>query len=332
MKNGILGSGRLPVPIGSLHHDRNRRVVSFGNLSSNSASQRHTPFVNSVREGKTPDVDGEINTYITTPYQWNLLVEKFGKIERRVGSRQARSNQNPVLFVNGIKGSGKKFRQQALMTSAFSGGPVEGVFNKSEGMPKDFLQCINDKRTSSEFMRVKAKIGGLVDSLADAVGLAENRSVAKSWVEDSISDNLATLSLFRKLLNPSYGSATIVAHSQGNIITANAMNAVAALLGPSAIQRMRVISVGSPVVFWSAVKNVHSFGFKNDAVVLFSLSIGKEAAYAGGSFYEGLASIEDIDTEEPTELRNSFSPFDQLTHTFFLYVAHYWDELVSLFP
>ncbi len=55
---------------------------------------------------------------------------------------------------------------------------------------------------------------------------------------------------------------------------------MAALRGPDAIQHMRVISVGSPW-FLEQVKNVHSFGFKNDAVALMSFSVGENAAYAG---------------------------------------------------
>jgi hypothetical protein len=285
-----------------------------------------------TKTGKDPKEDGDINTYITSPCQWTLLIENAGKIEKRVASRGKRKSNQPVLYVNGIKGSEKKHRQQALMTSAFSGGPVEGVFNKSEGMPRDFDQCINDKRTSSEFMAVKGKIGGLVDSFADFVGLGGKESIAQSWVEASISDNPATLALFRKLLTPGYSQATVVAHSQGNIIAANALNAVAALRGKEAIAKMRVVAVGSPVVFWSNVKNVHSFGFKNDAVALMSFTMGEQAAYAGDRWYTGLSSVEDVDTEEPIALKSSYSPFSQLTHTYFLYVAHYWDELVALFP
>ncbi len=176
-------------------------------------------------------------------------------------------------------------------------------------------------------MSVKGTVGGWIDNLADFVGLGGKESIAQGWVEESISDNPATLAMFRKLIQPGYAEATVVAHSQGNIITANALNAVAALRGPDAIQHMRVISVGSPVVFWSQVKNVHSFGFKNDAVALMSFSVGENAAYAG------LEAVENPDgTEEPTGLSNSLQLRQQLTHTFFLYVARYWDELVALFP
>ncbi len=67
-------------------------------------------------------------------------------------------------------------------------------------------------------------------------------------------------------------------------------------------------------------------------MALSGFSVGEVAAYAGDNWYTGLASIEDIDTEEPIGLRNSHSLFKQLTHTYYLYLAYYWDELVSLFP
>jgi hypothetical protein len=142
----------------------------------------------------------------------------------------------------------------------------------------------------------------------------------------------ATLALFLKLLTPGYSQATVVAHSQGNIIAANALSAVAALRGKEAIANMRVVAMGSPVVFWSNVKDVHSFGFKNDAVAVMSFAMGEHAAYAGDRWYTGLSSVEDVDTEESLELKSSYSPFSQLTHTYFLYIARYWDELVALFP
>lgn len=328
MTKGFFGAARRPGPLQLDDPDASRsRFLARGHARARSTGSRVTP----VRIGKDPTQDGEINRYSISPCRWNLLVEESGKIVRRVGSRGMRAQDTPVLFVNGIKGSPKKHRQQALMTSAFSGGPVEGVFNRSEGAPKDLKQCINDKRTSSEFMSVKGVVGGWIDSLADFVGLSGSESVAKSWIEESISDNLATLALFRRLLNANYRNATIVAHSQGNIITANALNAVAALRGRAAIENMRVIAVGSPVVFWSEVQNVHSFGFKNDLVALASFSVGKDVAYAGDNWYSGLSSVEDIDSEEPLALRSSYSPFEQLTHTYFLYVARYWNELVSLF-
>ncbi len=75
--------------------------------------------------GKIPEKDGEDNVYLTTPFQWNLLVER-SVVLSQAGPAWARKSQAPVLFVNGIKGSGKKHCQQALMTSAFSGGPVLG--------------------------------------------------------------------------------------------------------------------------------------------------------------------------------------------------------------
>ncbi len=329
MYNGIFGTGRIPGPI------RSNPVVGHGThvpLKNQIRKSDMASVVAPARQGREPEVDGEINTYLTDPCQWNLLVEKSGKIIQRVGSRAARTRNSPVLFINGIAGTARKHRQQALMTSAFSGGPVEGVFNISEGMLKDLKQCINDKRTSSEFMSVKGTLGGWMDNLAEFVGLGGSETIAKSWVEDSISDNPATLALFRKLLSPGYSDATIVAHSQGNIITANALNAVAALRGQAAIQKMRVIAVGSPVAFWSDIKNVHLLNFKNDAVALSGFSVGDAAAYAGENWYTGMASIEDIDTEEPSGLRNSYSLFQQLTHTYYLYVAYYWDDLIALFP
>ncbi len=58
----------------------------------------------------------------------------------------------------------------------------------------------NDKRTSAEFMSVKGTVGGWIDNLADFVGLGGKESIAQGWVEESISDNPATLAMFRKLI------------------------------------------------------------------------------------------------------------------------------------
>ncbi len=42
-------------------------------------------------------------------------------------------------------------------------------------------------------------------------GTGRQGSIAQGWVEESISDNPATLAMFRKLIQPGYAEATVVA-------------------------------------------------------------------------------------------------------------------------
>jgi hypothetical protein len=141
--------------------------------------------------------------------------------------------------------------------------------------------------------------------------------------------NRATGALFKKLLEPGFESARIVAHSQGNIITCNAVNAVAAVRGKRAIAKMKIFAVASPVVFWSEagmfgqdIVSVHALA--NDAV-----------AWLGANVTEWpflmLRRPVDRASLPGSEVSDRYAwtarPDHLLTHNFYAYLEKMWEEL-----
>ena len=159
-----------------------------------------------------------------------------------------------VIFINGMKNSPTDHVVSAMALSFVQMCPVLGVYNKSVSGWKDFLQCIADKRqfngpsTWMPFDLIKQK------------NLAANLVTHADAVE-ALSRNPAQVELFELLLR--YRSAEIFAHSQGNLILSNALQALHAVYGLSG----RVVhTFGSPAVHWPAGITKFEHGFTFDPV------------------------------------------------------------------
>lgn len=143
--------------------------------------------------------------------------------------------------------------------------------------------------------------------------------------------NRATGALYSLLMQPGYQNARIVAHSQGNIITCNAINAVAAVRGNSAISSMKVFAVASPVMFWSEagmfgedIVSVHALA--NDLVAWLGANV------SDAPFLMMKKPIERKgDGMNGTEISESYdwtlNPAQLLTHNFYAYLEKMWSEL-----
>jgi hypothetical protein len=204
--------------------------------------------------GEAPGKDGDIHVFISG----------------EVGSQPWFNKGQKAIFVNGMDNDGKEHRKSALTLSTMLGCPVTGVFNITAGTWVDLGQCITDKWSFDAALNLGRPLFSFDDwKLAvDRGHTAAQKKQATltriAYVRKLIAGNAATAALYDLLLEPGYThpSVPIFAHSQGNLITSNALTALALAKGHMANEGRVVNSYGSPCRFWpprlSRVNNAFS--------------------------------------------------------------------------
>lgn len=334
---------RSPLPLGSNSNSQGgqpKAALTPTNAGTNKGlradkDNEEIRFIGSIDDIR----DGDVRSYDVSDYAAFFITDKS---VRRV-PRPPRKGSYPVIFVNGMQGSPIKFRAQACSVAALSGGPVWGVYN---GSGDSFLLGDN---------RGKAKVAGnepgnilvdLVECLTDKLQSTDwdqfttwfkkKRGVSQQQIEFDMIANLSRFnraagSLYELLLKPGFENAHIVAHSQGNIITCNAVNALAATRGNKAIAKMKIHAVASPVMFWSEAGM-----FGEDIVTTHALA-NDLVAWLGANVSDLpfliLRSPVDREGENMagTEISERYkwtiNPFQVLTHNFYAYLEKMWNEL-----
>ncbi|MFM2391027.1 MAG: hypothetical protein RLZZ437_2582 [Pseudomonadota bacterium] len=229
--------------------------------------------------GNDPSRDGDVNLYIS-PEAAN---QSWFQHSRR------------VIFVNGMDNSPRDHASSAVALSMLQGCPVIGVYNRTDGKWADLGQCITDKLQGTGIVD-STKVG--LASWVILVGTAYNKakqanpSLQKTdFVGGLVRNNPATYALYSMLVGSGGVSArntAIVAHSQGNLITSNALTAVACALGTDAIAGIEVHSYGSPCRYWPPGINRKNNLFTLDPVgwldLRADLSSAKVGTVAGHAF------------------------------------------------
>ncbi|MGL5096132.1 MAG: hypothetical protein ACRDD1_11120, partial [Planctomycetia bacterium] len=181
-----------------------------------------------------------------------------------------------VYFVNGIQVVGREHARTAAYLSILIERPVWGVYNMTTGVGRagmiaDLGQCVRDY-----VQNVKARLGS-----------AENLNKPAKVPDDKIPEflsrlekeykvwNKATLELFKVLVRNKRQRQYIIAHSQGNLITSNALFVLEDVFGSAVLQNIRVYSLASPSPAWPLGLRVANGGggrqenaFMNDLVAL----------------------------------------------------------------
>lgn len=201
-----------------------------------------------------PSADGEVNAY-------NL--SNAGQATPR------------IYFVNGIRVTPRDHAVTAAYLSVLIERPVWGVYNATAGLYlgsiADLVQCLLDltqnavaRPFSSNNLNKPPKVaeGDIPKFLED---------VDKKYVVW----NKATMSLFKELVKHRHEEQMIIAHSQGNLITSNALFVLEDLLGSQSLSKIRVYSLASPAPAWPlGLRKTYGGGgrqdnaFMNDMVVL----------------------------------------------------------------
>jgi hypothetical protein len=180
-----------------------------------------------------------------------------------------------IYFVNGIRVLSREHAIAASYLSLLIEHPVLGVSNttagKTLGFVFDTLQCLPDY-TQNAVARLSSH-----KNLNKPPKIPENKiseflaSVEKKYLVW----NQATLGLFKELITHRHQQQMIVAHSQGNLITSNALFVMEDVLGSAALSKVRVYSLASPSPAWPLGLRITNGGggrqdnaFMNDFVAL----------------------------------------------------------------
>jgi hypothetical protein len=236
--------------------------------------------------GKHPEGDGEVNRYTSAE---GLQQDWFRK-------------EIDVVFVNGMDNTPKNHFDSAMALSLMQGCSVIGIYNKTDGFWSDLGQCLTDK-----LKLVTAQAGGFngwvekVDKGYEEARGKNNGLSRIDFVADLIASNKATLALYEYLTeDQSRLNSRIHAHSQGNLITSNALTAVALALGPQALRNLRVYSFGSPCRFWPAGIYREDNAFTFDMVSMLDYKPGFTTSKVGltqGLFAHGFHTYHKHDAE-----------------------------------
>ncbi len=191
--------------------------------------------------GALPGQDGAVNLYISA----EAAAQPWFSANRR------------VIFVNGMDNSPADHAESANGLSLLQGCPVIGVFNRSDGLWADLGQCVADK------LRMTPVQGGSTEgydnwaSTAEALYQLARRGYPMlqktDFIGTLVDGNAATFALYGLLVGQggvNMQRTPIYSHSQGNLITSNALTAVALALGTSSLRGVEVNSFGSPCRFW----------------------------------------------------------------------------------
>jgi hypothetical protein len=151
-----------------------------------------------------------------------------------------------IYFVNGIRVSPHDHAVTASYLSLLIEHPVWGVYNATGGMVVDLLQCVLDYSQNAE-----ARLGSH-EHLNQQPKVPENQipEFLANLEKNYVVWNKATLSLFRELVTHRHERQMIIAHSQGNLITSNALFIVEDVFGSGALHHIRVYSLASPAPAW----------------------------------------------------------------------------------
>lgn len=248
---------------------------------------------------ETPVRDGEINEYVNA----------------NAASTRWFAGDRSVVFVNGMLNSPNDHVESAVALSMLQMCKVVGVYNRSQvsdvrrmstprAIVEDLYQCIGDKLTwdSHGVDHMAASMNTWYQSNFGSTG------EAVSAVEIWLARNPAALSLFRHLLANIGRRQTIFAHSQGNLITSNALTALH-LLDDRHLGNITVNSYASPAVFWPSGFAHNRYAYTVDLVPLvagFGNSLDLRTSTIGGPMGVLSHGFDNYRRDDPTFVVNRF--------------------------
>ncbi len=230
--------------------------------------------------GHTPNGDGDVNLYINP--------EASGQSWFNHGRR--------VIFVNGMDNSPTDHAQSAMALSLLQGCPVIGVYNRTDGVWADLGQCIRDKLTLAHMDASLSGVGieSWTRMFQTLLAAARLRNPAIDPVDvggELVRGNAATYALYGLMAGGGHvdmGRTPIYCHSQGNLITSNALTAMAVARGMSAISGIEINSFGSPCRYWppgiQRTNNAFTFDPVSWLDLTMDLSSSKIGFVAGHAF------------------------------------------------
>ncbi len=257
---------RVPGPIGLRIESRpvstmiqQKQTVSQSVRAAAAASRENATANESITNTKsvTPWADGQIETYVFTELPGAELAKYVDNIAEMASNLDYTRR---VVFVNGMGNTGVDHAKSARVLSLIQMCPVIGVYNRKSDLFGDLAQCMRDK-----FIFQGANPTAIFNHYLGNASPDRRAEAMEAILGQGMLGNLATAALFRLLATgeASSNDIPIFAHSQGNLILSNALQALEVVYGRGRNAGRRVYSFGSPAIVWpDGIKHyVHAFTF-----------------------------------------------------------------------
>ncbi|MFC3568666.1 hypothetical protein [Paracoccus simplex] len=206
-----------------------------------------------IAQGATPSADGAVTRFVSPEVQ----------------NKSWFNPTKPVIFVNGMMNTGADHRASAEALSLMLGCPVIGVYNRKDGFWADLFQCITDKARLTQVQTSNLNHNTNWIAFFDQVWQKsrEKRPMLskEDFAHEMLAGNPAAQSLFALLIGQPGGmlGTPVYCHSQGNLVTSNALSAVTLVKGVDSVRGLEVNSFGSPARGWpvglNRVNNAYTF-------------------------------------------------------------------------
>ncbi|WJS84138.1 hypothetical protein [Paracoccus sp. TOH] len=206
-----------------------------------------------IAQGATPSADGAVTRFVSPEVQ----------------NKSWFNPTKPVIFVNGMMNTGADHRASAEALSLMLGCPVIGVYNRKDGFWADLFQCITDKARLTQVQTSNLNHNTNWIAFFDQVWQKsrEKRPMLskEDFAHEMLAGNPAAQSLFALLIGQPGGmlGTPVYCHSQGNLVTSNALSAVTLVKGADSVRGLEVNSFGSPARGWpvglNRVNNAYTF-------------------------------------------------------------------------
>lgn len=206
--------------------------------------------------------------------------------------RWENSNTN-IFYMNGMKTDGKAHLNAARHIATIANQDVRGILCETMGFGIDLLQSAMDwlrpvgRAAEIELPVLKMgntfSINGISNSIKDLSKNAKSEHMIMRYADMLLVGNPASQALFKKLweISKTTQKTVLICHSQGNLITANALWVLRQLRSPEKMGNITVLGLASPNPSWPPSSNgefnLKLFRDKEDPVTLLSLpSLGRK--------------------------------------------------------
>lgn len=240
-----------------------------------------------IAQGTTPTADGTVTRFVSPEVQ----------------NKSWFNPTKSVIFVNGMLNSGADHRASAEALSLMLGVPVIGVYNKKDGFWADLWQCITDKAklTNVQTANVNMNANGVAffDRVYEAQKQRQPQLTKEAFVHDMLASNAAAQAMFALLIGQPGGmlGTPIYCHSQGNLVTSNALSGVTLVKGVASVRGLEVNSFGSPARGWPAGLNRVNNAYTFDPVSFLDLTMDWSSSKVGFKAAHGFLNYVDQDGE-----------------------------------
>jgi len=220
--------------------------------------------------GNNPIADGDVNLYESP----------------EIADKNWFDRSRRVIFINGVWNEPSSHAESARCLSTLMACPVIGVYNKSAGRFKDVWQCLTDKLTLSAVVTGNgadfATWARLIDQSYQQQRIKNPGLTKEDFVRPAIAGNAATCAMFDVLCTTSLKQWPVYAHSQGNLITCNALTAAALAHGVDWLAGREIHSFGSPNLNWPPGFVHRNYAFTLDPIGWLDYRFSFENVKVGG--------------------------------------------------